>query len=263
MMSTDSQPNLARRAPSSLVFASSTCAVSRTMSLPSACFADSAVLRARRRTFFCRPKAWLRTTGPKIRARPRNCGERRVPWRARPPPFCLNGFLVVPWMSLMPLALWVPARRLASCQLTMRARMSGRTATPKTSSLSSISPASWLSRFFIVSFMLLGLRPSGRFRRRCGRRRRTPNRRWERQVAWRFALHRILDQNITAVAARNRAAHHDQPALDIGGDDAQILRCHPNVAEMAGHLLALERLAGILALAGRAQAAMRHRYAVP
>ena len=59
------------------------------------------------------PYSWLRTTGPKITAPPRNCGERKLPWRARPVPFCFHGFLVVPWISLMPLVAWVPARRLA------------------------------------------------------------------------------------------------------------------------------------------------------
>src|SRR6266568_7990591 len=163
-------------------------------------------------------------------------------------------------MSLMPLALCVPARRLASCQLTMRARMSGRTATPKMSSLSSISPASWLSRFFIVSFMLL--RPCLGRRRLGGRRCRlglASDCRRERQIFRRLALHRILDEDVAAIAARYCTAHHDQPALDVGRDDAQILRRDPNVAEMAGHLLTLEGLTGILPLAGRTKAAMRHR----
>src|SRR5437667_2204400 len=217
------------------------------MSLPSACFADSAVLRARRRTFFCKPNSWLRTTGPKITAPPRNCGERRLPWRARPPPFCLNGFLVVPWMALMPLALCVPARRLASCQLTMRARMSGRIATPKMSSDNSISPTSWLSRFFTLSFILRAPRPCRRVGRRRLRRRfgLASDRSRERQILRRLALHCILDEDIAAIASRHGAAHHDKATLDVGGNHAQILRRHPDIAEMAGHLLAPERLAGI------------------
>src|SRR5258708_19153223 len=166
-------------------------------------------------------------------------------------------------MSLMPLVLCVPARRLASCQLTMRARMSGRTAMPKMSSDSSISPTSWLSRFFIVSFILLGPCLSRRrLAGRLGRRRRiglTPDRRWERQILRLLALHRVLDEDVTAVASRHGAAHHDEATFDIGGDDAQILRGHPDIAHMAGHLLALEGLARVLTLAGRTEAAMRDR----
>ena len=60
----------------------------QTISLPSFCLAESAVLRASLRTFLVRSWAWLRTTGPKMVAPPRNCGERSEPWRALPVPFC-------------------------------------------------------------------------------------------------------------------------------------------------------------------------------
>src|SRR5229473_1600718 len=153
MISTEPQPSLSRRLTSAAVFASASFAVSSTISLPSACLAESAVLSARRRTFFCSENSWLRTTGPKITAPPRNCGERRLPWRARPVPFWRHGFLVVPWTSLMPLVLCVPARRLASCQLTMRARMSRRTGRPNTASARSMLPTSLLSRLVMASFM--------------------------------------------------------------------------------------------------------------
>src|SRR5665213_1510219 len=146
------QPSLAKRCASPLVLPSLVWTLSSTTSLPSACLAESAVLSARRRTFFWIENSWLRTTGPKITAPPRNCGDRKLPWRARPVPFCFHGFLVVPWMSLMPLVLWVPARRLASCHWTTRARMSLRTGKPNTSSASSMSPAALLSRLFTVSF---------------------------------------------------------------------------------------------------------------
>ena len=53
----------------------------------------------------------------------------------------------------MPLVLWVPARRLASCQLTTRARMSRRTGRPNTSSSSSMSPTSLLSRVRTVTLL--------------------------------------------------------------------------------------------------------------
>src|SRR6202007_2268642 len=94
-----------------LVLASEQHAASITTNLPSFCLAESAVLSPSLRTFFCRENSWLRTTGPKIVAPPRNCGERKLPWRARPVPFCLYGFLVVPRISLTPFVLWVPERR--------------------------------------------------------------------------------------------------------------------------------------------------------
>ena len=46
---------------------------------PSLAFADSACLSASARTFFGRSWAWLRTTGPKARPPPRNCGTRAEP----------------------------------------------------------------------------------------------------------------------------------------------------------------------------------------
>src|SRR5690606_14815851 len=65
-----------------------------------------------------------------------------------------------------------------------------------------------------------------------------------------------------ALGTRDRALHHDEAALDVGPDDLEVLRGHAFLAEMAGHLLALEHLAGVLALAGRAVRAVRHRHAV-
>src|SRR5579883_2643410 len=79
MINTDSQPSASSRWRNDLVLASAMRAASMTTSLPSLCLADNAVFRPSRRTFFCNPKAWLRTTGPKMRAPPRNCGERRLP----------------------------------------------------------------------------------------------------------------------------------------------------------------------------------------
>src|SRR5690348_10507880 len=179
-------------------------------------------------------------------APPRNCGERSEPWRARPEPFCAQGFLVVPWISLTPLVLCVPARRLASCQLTIRARMSRRTSgRPKISSASSMLPTSLLSRLVILSFISTALR------------RRLPQCRRERQALGRRALGRVLHQHIGAIEARHRARHVDEPSLGIRRDDLQILRGHAVDTVMAGHLLVLEHLARVLALARRAVAAMR------
>src|SRR5579863_5931284 len=225
MIRTDSHPNAANRARNALVFASSSLAASMTTSLPSACLAESAVLRPSRRTFFCRSKAWLRTTGPKITAPPRNCGERRLPWRARPVPFCLYGFFEVPLISLMPLVLWVPARRLASCQATTRARMSRRTGSPKMSSASSMSPTSSLSRFRTESF-ISRLRRRGFFGGR-GRAVRAAQRRRERQSLGRLALGGVPDEDPAAGTARHRAAQHQDAALGVGPDHFKALHGHP------------------------------------
>src|SRR5579863_5480504 len=122
-------------------------------------------------------------------------------------------------MSLMPLVLCVPARRLASCQFTMRARMSRRTGTPNTSSARSMSPTSALSRFLIVIFMSLALHLGrlGRGRARLAQRRR------ERQILGRLALRRILDEDVAAFGAGDRALDHDEAARLVRGDDAEIL----------------------------------------
>ena len=77
MISTECQPSFSKRSARFLVLASLACALSSTTSLPSACLAESAVLSARRRTFFWTEYSWLLTTGPKITAPPRNCGERK------------------------------------------------------------------------------------------------------------------------------------------------------------------------------------------
>src|SRR6185312_12366330 len=76
------------------------------------------------------------------------------------------------------------------------------------------------------------------------------------------ALGGVLDQHPAALGAWHRSLDHDEPALAVGGNDAEILRGHTRIAVMAGHLLVLEDLAGILALPGRAMAAMRDRDAM-
>src|SRR6185437_5779750 len=180
----------------------------------------------------------------------RNCGERSEPWRARPVPFCAQGFLVVPAISLTPLVLCVPARRLASCQLMTRARMSRRTiGSPKTSSARSISPASLFSRLVTLSFIS---GPRLRLLRFSERRR-------ERQILRSRTLRRVLHQHVGAVVTGHRADHEDQPALGVRSEDLQILRGNALDAIMTGHLLVLEGLARILALTGRTVAAMRDR----
>ena len=72
----------------------------------------------------------------------------------------------------------------------------------------------------------------------------------------------IAHQHPAALGARHRAAHHHEAALDVGLDDDEVLRRDALVAHVAGHLLALEHLAGVLALTGRAEAAVAERDAV-
>src|SRR5262249_55729791 len=131
---------------------------------PSLAFAESACLRASARTFFGRSVAWERTTGPKARPPPRNCGTRAEPWRAPPVPFCLYIFLPVRQISARPLALCVPAWRLLSCHCTQRAMMSWRGSRPKISSDSWTEPAALPSRVVTFSSISRALLLGRRFR---------------------------------------------------------------------------------------------------
>src|SRR5579872_904266 len=110
----------------------------------------------------------------------------------------------------MPLALCVPARRLASCQFTMRARMSRRTGNPNTESRRSTLPTSLLSRLVICSFMSRALGFG-----RCGGSSAAAQRRGERQILGVLALRRVADQHIAAGGAGHRALDHDEAALAV------------------------------------------------
>ena len=72
----------------------------------------------------------------------------------------------------------------------------------------------------------------------------------------------VANQDPCALGARNRAADQDQAAIRIGRNDLDVLRGHAGRAHVAGHLLALEHLARILALAGRTVRAVRYGVAV-
>src|SRR5665647_2603870 len=144
-----------------LVLASFSDALSMTMMPPSLAFDDKACLSASARTFFGRSMAWLRTTGPKARPPPRNCGTRAEPWRAPPVPFCAYIFLPVRQISERSLVLCVPRWRLASCQLTQRCRMSLRGSRPKIASDKLTEPASLPSSVVIFMSMLRALLHGG------------------------------------------------------------------------------------------------------
>src|SRR5690348_13274211 len=86
-------------------------------------------------------------------------GALRSPCRAVPPPFWRPNFLPVRATSLRSRAARAGARRLMSCQVTTRCRISARGSTAKISSLSSMSPPDpdlpWaLSRLCTLTFIL-------------------------------------------------------------------------------------------------------------
>src|SRR5262245_17216119 len=134
----------------------------------------------------------------------------------------------------------------------MRCRMSARISLmPNTASSRSIEPAFLASRVWMSSFMLPSLRrlrlaQAGRLRRVLRQRR----------------LGRVAHLDPTAFSARHRAADKQKSALGIDADDLQILSGDALVAQMAGHLLAFEDLAGVLALAGRTVRTVRNGDAV-
>src|SRR5690606_1500806 len=75
-------------------------------------------------------------------------------------------------------------------------------------------------------------------------------------------LDRVAHRDPTALDARHGAFDQDQPALDIRLHNAQVERGNAIDAHMAGHLLILERLSGVLTATGRTDRAMRNRYAM-
>src|SRR5258706_4369096 len=72
-----------------------------------------------------------------------------------------------------------------------------------------------------------------------------------RRILWQGLLHRIAHRDPSALGAGNGAFDQDQAALDVGLHHAQIERGDAIDAHVAGHLLVLEGLAGILTSAGR------------
>src|SRR6195256_2784245 len=138
--------------------------------------------------------------------------------------------------------------------------MSWRGSRPKISSESWTEPAALPSR--VVTFssisraLLLG--------RRC--RSLLTARDLELAGLRRFLRQRLLDgvayRDPSALGAGNGAFDQDQAALDVGLHHAQIERGDLIDAHVAGHLLVLEGLAGVLTAAGRTDRTVRHRHAV-
>src|SRR6185295_5046170 len=103
-----------------------------------------------------------RARGPWALPPPMKIGALRSPWRAVPPPFWRPYFLPVRLTSLRSRAARAGARRLISCQVTTRWRMSARGSTAKISSLSSMSPPLPASRVCTLTFILAFLALVGR-----------------------------------------------------------------------------------------------------
>src|SRR4029078_949691 len=83
-----------------------------------------------------------------------------------------------------------------------------------------------------------------------------------RHAVRKLLLHRVAYRDPAAFDAGNGALDQDQSALDIGLYDLQVQSGHALDAQVPGHLLVLERLAGILPAAGRSVRAVRDGHAV-
>ena len=116
------QPELAEGARAGpAVLASFSVRLSTTISAPALALEDSAWRRARARTFLGRSKPWLRTTGPKARDAADELGRTARTVTGAAGALLLVHLLAGAESSLRVWTLWVPARRLASCQLTSAA----------------------------------------------------------------------------------------------------------------------------------------------
>src|SRR5262245_44237981 len=138
---------------------------------------------------------------------------------------------------------------------------SARGSSPKISSESSTEPEDLPSKDWTFSSMsralLLNLRAGRRwlFGAGLGQTELAGLRRILRQRL----LHGITHRDPAALGAGHRALNQDQAAINVGLHDLQIERGHPIDTHVAGHLLVLEGLAGILTAAGRADRTVRDR----
>src|SRR5205814_10687485 len=141
------------------------------------------------------------------------------PWRARPVPFCLYGFLPPPRTSPRLFALWVPCRAAASwatttwcirgmlaCTLKMSSGSSTvRTVSPETDRTSAVSSAA-------TSLPTLLRGP----------------------------LRRRTHQHQRALRAGDGALDEDEVLVRVDRLDGQVLHGEPHVPHPAGHPYALE-----------------------
>src|SRR5258705_11826149 len=134
--------------------------------------------------------------------------------------------------------------------------ISARGSRPKMASESWTEPACLPSRVLTFSCICRALLLGRRFRSLLAR---------DLELAGlrSFLRQRLLDGvahcDPPALGAGNGAFDQDQAALNVGLHHAQIERGDTIDAHVAGHLLVLEGLAGILTSAGRTDRAMRYR----
>src|SRR6185437_12540357 len=139
--------------------------------------------------------------------------------------------------------------------------MSARGSRPKISSESWTEPASLPSRVVTFSSISRPLLP-GRFLHALLARGGDLELAGLRRVLRQWLLHGIAHPDPTALGAGNGTFHQDEAALDVGLDHTQIERGDAIDAHMAGHLLVLPGLAGVLPAAGRTDRTVRDRDAV-
>src|SRR3954469_19026548 len=137
--------------------------------------------------------------------------------------------------------------------------ISTRGSSPKMASDSSTEPASLPSSvvtfsFISRSFLLGGRRFGGGSALTC-QAELARLRRFLRQSL----LHCIAHRDPAALRTGHRAFDQDQAARNVGLHDAQIERGDAIDTHVAGHLLVLEGLAGILTTTGRTDRTMRDR----
>src|SRR5258705_8993982 len=135
--------------------------------------------------------------------------------------------------------------------------MSARGSSPKMSSDTVTPPAALPSR--VVTFNSIS-RALLRFRSRRGV--RQPELARLRQLFRQRLLDGIAHGNPAAVVAGDCALDQDEAAIDVGLHHLEIERGNAIDTHVAGHLLVLKGLAGILATASRAVRAVRDRDAV-
>src|SRR5260221_4103086 len=138
--------------------------------------------------------------------------------------------------------------------------MSWRGSRPKISSESWTEPAALPSRVVTFSSISRALRLGRRFRNLLAAHdlELAGLRRFLRQRL----LHGVTHRDPAALGAGNGAFDQDQAALNVGLHHAQIERGDAVDAHMAGHLLVLPGLAGVLTAAGRTDRTVRDRHAV-
>src|SRR5438132_13995717 len=138
--------------------------------------------------------------------------------------------------------------------------MSARGSRPKISSESWTEPAALPSR--VVTFSSISRALLLGWRNRCLLAARNLEFAGLRRFLWQRLLHGIAHRDPSALGTGNGAFDQDQATLDVGLHHAQIERGDAIDAHVAGHLLVLPGLAGILTSAGRPDRTMRNRDAV-